>query len=106
MVYLPASRGGCLGLQEKLCQSCHGATLQGGMGARGCGQAILASLWGQKVSTLWSSVHTQMPMMAPNSVPSKNSVNNMAFLLQKNGVPAGARPLDDMVNLSKALPSK
>jgi hypothetical protein len=44
-------------------------------------------------------------MMAPDSVPAKNSINIMAFLLQKNGVPAGARP-DDTVDLSKALPSK
>jgi hypothetical protein len=36
----------------------------------------------------------------------KNSINIMAFLLQKNGVPAGATPLDDTVDLSKALPSK
>jgi hypothetical protein len=43
-----------------------------------------------------------MPMMAPNSIPTKNSVNIMAFLLQKNGVPAGAKPLDDTVDLSKA----
>ena len=50
-------------------------------------------------------LHTQMPMMAPDSVPAKNSINIMAFLLQKNGVPAGARP-DDTVDLSKALPSK
>jgi hypothetical protein len=70
------------------------------------GKPFWQAYGGKKVSTLWSSVHTQMPMMAPNSVPAKNSINIMAFLLQKNGVPAGATPLDDTVDLSKALPAK
>jgi hypothetical protein len=44
-------------------------------------------------------------MMAPGSVSAKNSINIMAFLLHKNGVPAGTKPLDDTVDLSKVLPS-
>jgi hypothetical protein len=44
--------------------------------------------------------------MAPGSVAATNSVNIMAFVLQKNGVPAGATPLDDTVDLSKVLPAK
>jgi mono/diheme cytochrome c family protein len=91
---------------KKTCASCHGATLEGGMGPVLVGKPFWQAYGGKKVSTLWSSVHTQMPMMAPNSVPAKNSINIMAFLLQKNGVPAGATPLDDTVDLSKALPSK
>ena len=91
---------------KKSCDSCHGATLQGGMGPALVGKLFWQTYGDKKVSTLWSSVHTQMPMMAPNSVPAKNSVNIMAFLLQKNGVPAGAKLLDDTVDLSKALPSK
>jgi mono/diheme cytochrome c family protein len=91
---------------KKTCASCHGATLQGDMGPALVGKPFWQAYGGKKVSTLWSSVHTQMPMMAPNSVPAKNSINIMAFLLQKNGVPAGAAPLDDTVDLSKALPSK
>jgi mono/diheme cytochrome c family protein len=91
---------------KKTCASCHGATLEGGMGPALVGKPFWQTYGGKKVSTLWSSVHTQMPMMAPNSVPAKNSVNIMAFLLQKNGVPAGAKPLDDTVDLSKVLPSK
>jgi mono/diheme cytochrome c family protein len=91
---------------QKTCASCHGATLQGGMGPALVGKPFWQAYGGKKVSTLWSSVHTQMPMMASNSVPAKNSINIMAFLLQKNGVAAGATPLDDTVDLSKALPSK
>jgi S-disulfanyl-L-cysteine oxidoreductase SoxD len=91
---------------KKSCAGCHGATLQGGMGPALVGKPFWQAYGGRKVSSLWSSVHTEMPMMAPNSVPAANSVNIMAFLLQKNGVPAGATALDDTVDLSKVLPSK
>ena len=91
---------------KKNCANCHGATLEGGMGPALVGKLFWRAYGGKKVSTLWSSIHTQMPMMAPDSVPAKNSINIMAFLLQKNGVPAGATPLDDTVDLTKALPSK
>ena len=91
---------------KKSCANCHGVTLQGGMGPALVGKPFWQAYGGKKVSTLWSSVHTQMPMMAPNSVPVRTSINIMAFLLQKNGVPAGATPLDDTVDLSRALPLK
>jgi mono/diheme cytochrome c family protein len=90
---------------QKTCAGCHGAKLQGGMGPALVGKQFWLTYGGKKVSTLWSAVHTQMPMMAPGSVPAKNSINIMAFLLQKNGIPAGTTPLDDTVDLSKVLPS-
>jgi hypothetical protein len=91
---------------QKSCASCHGAALQGGMGPALVGKPFWQAYGGKKISTLWSGVHTQMPMMAPNSVPVTNSINIMAFLLRKNGIPAGTTPLDDTVDLSKVLPSK
>jgi mono/diheme cytochrome c family protein len=91
---------------KKSCASCHGPALRGGMGPALVGKQFWTAYGGKKVSTLWSGVHTQMPMMAPGSVAATNSVNIMAFLLQKNGVPAGAAPLDDTVDLSKVLPAK
>jgi mono/diheme cytochrome c family protein len=91
---------------QKTCAGCHGAKLQGGMGPALVGRQFWLTYAGKKASTLWSAVHTTMPMMAPGSVSAKNSINIMAFLLQQNGVPAGATPLDDTVDLSKALPAK
>jgi hypothetical protein len=76
------------------------------MGPALVGKQFWLTYGGKKVSTLWSSVHTQMPMMAPGSVSAKNSTNIMAFLLQKNGLPAGTTLLNDSVDLSKVLPSK
>jgi mono/diheme cytochrome c family protein len=88
------------------CAGCHGAQLQGGMGPALVGRQFWIAYGGKKLSTLWSTVHTEMPMAAPGSVSSKNSINIMAFLLQKNGVPSGTVPLDDSVDLSKVLPAK
>lgn len=90
---------------QKNCASCHGAKLQGGMGPALVGRQFWLTYAGKKVSTLWSAVHTEMPMMAPGSVSAKNSTNIMAFLLQKNGVPSGTTPLDDTADLSKVLPA-
>jgi mono/diheme cytochrome c family protein len=91
---------------QKNCASCHGAKLEGGMGPALIGKQFWLTYGGKKISILWSAVHTQMPMMAPGSVSAKNSTNIMAFLLEKNGVPFGSKPLDDTVDLSKVLPSK
>lgn len=47
MVYLPASRGGCLSLQEKLVPAVM-VLRSKAVWARACGQAILANIGGQK----------------------------------------------------------
>lgn len=91
---------------QKSCTGCHGGNLQGGMGPALIGKQFWLAYGGKKVSTLWSAVHTQMPMMAAGSVSAKNSINIMAFLLQKNGLPAGTARLDDTVDLTRVLPSK
>jgi polar amino acid transport system substrate-binding protein len=90
---------------QKTCASCHGATLQGRMGPALVGRQFWLTYAGKEVSTLWSAVHTTMPMTAPGSISARNSINIMAFLLQKNGVPAGSTPLNDTADLSKALPA-
>jgi mono/diheme cytochrome c family protein len=91
---------------KKACASCHGANLQGGMAPALVGKQFWTSYGGKKLSTLWSNVHPEMPMAAPGSVSPEDSINTMAFLLQKNGVPSGTKPLDDTVDLSKVLPEK
>jgi mono/diheme cytochrome c family protein len=107
--YTPAQAASGAKRYQKICASCHGAKLQGGiafMAPALVGKQFWLAYGGKQLSTLWSSVHTEMPMMAPGSVSAKNSIDIMAFLLQKNGVPSGTVPLDDTVDLSKVLPSK
>jgi mono/diheme cytochrome c family protein len=104
--YTPAQAANGAKSYKNACAGCHGAQLQGGMGPALVGKQFWTTYGGKKLSTLWSTVHTEMPMAAPGSVSPKNSISIMAFLLQKNGVPAGTTPLDDTVDLSKVLPEK
>ncbi len=94
---------GALGY-TRACSMCHGAGLHGAGGPALVGKPFWRAYGGQRVSTLWSAVHTQMPMTAPGSVSVRDSINIMAFLLQQNGVASGATPLDDTVDLTKVLP--
>ena len=91
---------------KNVCAGCQGANLRGGMGPALVGRQFWTTYGGKKLSTLWSTVHTEMPMAAPGSVSPQISINIMAFLLQKNDVPSGTTPLDDTVDLSKVLPEK
>jgi mono/diheme cytochrome c family protein len=91
---------------QKKCASCHGAKLQGGMAPALVGKQFWTAYGGKKLSTLWPTVHTEMPMTAPGSVSPTDSVNIMAYILQKNGMAAGTVPLDDTVDLTKVLPAK
>src|SRR5271156_2758428 len=59
---------------QKTCASCHGSKLEGGMGPALVGRQFWLTYAGKKASTLWSAVHTTMPMMAPDSVPARNSI--------------------------------
>jgi cytochrome c-type protein NapC len=88
----------------RACAMCHGAGLHGAGGPALVGQPFWHAYGGQRVSTLWSAVHTQMPMAAPGSVSVQDSIDIMAFLLQQNGVTSGATPLDDTVHLTNVLP--
>jgi len=80
---------------RKSCASCHGDTLQGGMGPVLVGKPFWQA-YGARRSRLCGRAYTHKC----------RRWHRMAFLLHKNGVPAGATPLDDTVDLSKALPSK
>jgi len=103
--YTPGQAANGAKAYQKACAGCHGPKLQGGMAPALVGKIFWLTYGGKKVSTLWSNVHTQMPMSAPGSVSVKNSVDIMAFLFEKNGVLAGSTPLNDTTDLSKVLPA-
>lgn len=104
--YTPGQAANGAKAYQKACAGCHGPKLQGGMAPALVGKIFWLTYGGKKVSTLWSDIHTQMPMSAPGSVSARNSIDIMAFLFEKNGVLAGSTPLNDTTDLSKALPSK
>ena len=104
--YTPGQAANGAKAYQKACAGCHGPKQQGGMAPALVGKIFWLTYGGKKVSTLWSNVHTQMPMSAPGSVSAKNSIDIMAFLFEKNGVLAGSTPLNDTTDLTKVLPAK
>jgi nitrate/TMAO reductase-like tetraheme cytochrome c subunit len=98
--YTPQQAANGALIYARACAMCHGAGLHDAGAPALIGQPFWQAYGGQRVSTLWSAVHTQMPMAAPGSVSVRDSIDIMAFLLQQNGVAAGATPLDDSVDLT------
>lgn len=88
------------------CASCHGPALDGGMGPALAGRAFWSRWGGKPFSAIFTEVHARMPMQAPGSVASATSIDIVAFLLQRNGVPAGPKALTDATDLSRALPTR
>lgn len=73
------------------CAGCHGAELAGGFGPR---LAPLASFWhGRSLSELYSFVAQNMPFDAPGSLSAAEYAQVVAFVLERNGYPAGAAEL-------------
>jgi S-disulfanyl-L-cysteine oxidoreductase SoxD len=76
------------------CAECHRPDLTGAAGPALVGPTFLAK-WGNKpLSDLYSFEHKNMPANNPGSVPRDQLVAITAYILQKNGFPAGTSPMD------------
>jgi mono/diheme cytochrome c family protein len=76
------------------CAECHRPDLSGAAGPALVGPTFLAK-WGNKpLSDLYTFEHQNMPANNPGSVPRDQLVAITAYILQKNGFPAGNSPMD------------
>ena len=76
------------------CAQCHRPDLTGAAGPALVGPTFLAK-WGNKpLSDLYQFEHKNMPATNPGSVPADQLHAITAYILQKNGFPAGNSPLD------------
>jgi mono/diheme cytochrome c family protein len=77
------------------CAPCHGASLEGGAGPALTGQNLRTLSKNTKltVGDLFTFMAQQMPMNAPASLKPDQYAAIMAFILKKNGYPAGSAPL-------------
>ncbi|MGH8110919.1 MAG: c-type cytochrome [Rhodanobacteraceae bacterium] len=77
------------------CAECHGVNLQGQAGPALAGNAFKGSLEFSKMSAtqLFHFISTQMPNNAPGSLKQLQYEDVLAFILSKNGYPAGDVPL-------------
>ena len=75
------------------CAECHRPDLTGAMGPALIGDAFLKTWLNRPLGDLYEFEHSKMPANNPGSVPDDKLWTITAFLLQKNGFPAGASPL-------------
>lgn len=75
------------------CAQCHRPDLTGAMGPALIGNTFLATWLNKPLGDLYQFEHTKMPANNPGSVPEDKLWTITAFLLQKNGFPAGSTPL-------------
>jgi mono/diheme cytochrome c family protein len=82
---------------QQHCIQCHGASLQGNAGPALSGQAFAASLRFGKLTAqqLFDFIKTQMPADAPGSLTDQQYLDAMAFILSRNGYPAGSTLLNE-----------
>ena len=76
------------------CAVCHGADLEGKDEAPPLTAGYFANSWGgHKVSELLEFVQGNMPFTAPGSLSEESYLRVVAYLLSRNGIPAGDVPL-------------
>jgi len=92
-VYTAAQAQAGAKLFAENCAMCHSADLSGDAGPPLAGKAFLSKWTGQTADDLHDIVATQMPLTSPGSLKPDEALAVVAFILSKNGYPAGAAPL-------------
>jgi alcohol dehydrogenase (cytochrome c) len=87
------------------CAVCHGAKLQGGAGPTLVGSQFFLRYRGKPLSALWSTIHTEMPLNAPSTLSTSQSLALVAFILQRNGFPAGPSPIVGHYDITRIIPA-
>jgi mono/diheme cytochrome c family protein len=75
------------------CAMCHGPNLRGSFEAPPLTGRLIANWAGGSVGGLHSYVQKAMPLFAPGSLSAEVDAKIVAYILQTNGYPAGAKPL-------------
>ncbi len=77
------------------CAQCHGTNLQGGSGPALTGNSFHQSLNASYTTAgkLYGFIHDQMPANAPASLSQKQYLDVTAYVMSRNGFPAGAAAL-------------
>jgi nitrate/TMAO reductase-like tetraheme cytochrome c subunit len=88
------------------CAPCHGANLEGGAGPALKGTSWQQLYGGAKLLTVWGEIKGPMAQFAGTTFATQQSLDLLAYLLQRNGFPAGKQALVDTKELSDTIPTK
>jgi mono/diheme cytochrome c family protein len=86
------------------CAMCHGAALQGMAGPALVGQSFASASNNYTIGAIFGEIAQQMPAGDPGSLTQTQYAAAMAFILSKNGYPAGPKKLDYTASLGSAVP--
>ena len=86
------------------CAMCHGADLKGQAGPALLGQAFAAPGNKYTVGSVFTEIAQQMPVSAPSSLTHEQYADIMAYILSKNGYPAGTVALDYTAGMASTEP--
>ena len=86
-----ASRGATVYTQY--CTQCHGANLQGESGTPLTGPTLSQAYGAGTAAPLYDFISRQMPQNAPGSLSQQQYLDVTAYVLSRNGLPAGNTPL-------------
>ncbi len=88
------------------CAECHRPDLTGAMGPALIGAPFFQHWGGQTVEALYQFEHTKMPATNPGSLPPDQVMAITAYILKRNGLPAGLTTLDETAAKQLTLPQK
>jgi mono/diheme cytochrome c family protein len=86
------------------CAECHGANLEGGVGPALSGAAFAPAAKKDTVHKIFKIITTKMPLGQPGSLSHDEYAEVMAYILSKNGFPAGSTALDYNATLTSTVP--
>ena len=92
------------GVYSQSCAMCHGTNLQGGVGPALAGQGFAPASEHQTIGKLFTTITTKMPLGQPGSLSHDEYTEVMAYILSKNGSPAGSTALDYNSALTSSVP--
>lgn len=93
-VYTTAQAAQGATVYSKSCAGCHGANLEGVAAPPLAGAAFMRNWQGKSADDLFYIVSHDMPADNPGGLKQAEYVAIMAYVLQKNGYPAGSTALD------------
>ncbi len=86
------------------CAMCHGADLKGGAGPSLVGQSFASAANKYTIGAIFSEIAEQMPAGQPGSLTHDQYTAALAYILSKNGYPAGSTALDYNASLGSSVP--
>ncbi|MCB5944411.1 c-type cytochrome [Acidocella sp. KAb 2-4] len=86
------------------CAMCHGADLKGVAGPALIGPSFPAAGSAATIGSVFTVLAQQMPAGQPGSLSHDQYADLMAYILSKNGYPAGSTALDYTASLSSKTP--